>query len=540
MNKAIIYFVLIFTIILGLPSCHKDDLSSYKRELSTVKVFISDKNLVATLGETLTAEVDSIIQTLPDGKTVKIASDNPDFEFEWWTGYSINGGAFIDSINAGYALNMFVDDIYSPDIVFLVREKETGLEYYANYRLSVNSPYGTGFLVVDTKDGVSSQFHEIQNQYLYDQCEDVNKVLRNSYKVNQGADFQGLVSHVSYHKLRGTAPSVSRMLIYKEDGHCVALDGYYNTVKENDGMYMVSQNSYKITDQQKGFSYTTNINEDGQVEECEYGYGKDVFTFPKVTGDLSPYRASVMRSKVYYGMNLFIFDEIANRFLRMPFNKGTFIPITSATPLFDYNNVGALDALYMASGYYFRDGFGKEYGVVTILKSETSEDYFAYIFKGNLQRIVNLNNCSEFNNATGYTTSTSEKVLYYAVDNKVYTTSLGGVLDPVSYVGYTTPDPNDKITDIKMWLGYESYECNMQITDINNPGGEPLTVPNTKRMLVLTTHNESTGEGKIICVPITILNSPQNGLEKNPEYHRIFDGFGKILATSDMYKSLTN
>ncbi len=551
MKKNIIFYTIgLLAMTAGVASCVEDDSTSFQREYSTIEIFRSETELTATIGDTLRITVDSIMETLPGGEKLKIEAADPRFEYEWWTGYSRGAQAFIDKINDGYELAYPIEGNSLPKLVFLVRD-ENGLEYYTTYDITINSEFGVGFIVVDTKDEQNSQFHEIQHQYLYYTNSDSAKILRNAYKLNQGVDFQGLVSHVSYlRNYMDNQPESHRILVGTENGNISFLKGdNYGELKSNDDLFRVPTESYKLQDQHKGYRCVTIITEDGTVLESSSLDEKAnlAFASPILTGDLSPYKTNVVRPRTYVGTSMFVFDELNNRFLKMAaedpwapsYSKGSLSPVNAASaPLFDYDNVGAYDALYMVSGYEPKDWSLAEPGVLTIMKSETADKYYAYMFKESQQRIVDLNNCTDFGGAVSYATSTAEKILYYAVDDKVHAVSLGGSLTPSSYVGYTAT-PGDKITDVSVWYGNETFPSMMKITDINNPSGDPLSVANTRRMLLVTTYNESTKEGKLTCVPIAILNSPEHGLEKNTDYHKVFGGFGRILATSDMYRSFT-
>ena len=48
------------------------------------------------------------------------------------------------------------------------------------------------------------------------------------------------------------------------------------------------------------------------------------------------------------------------------------------------------------------------------------------------------------------------------------------------------------------------------------------------RMMVIAIYNESTKEGRLVCVPITNIGS--GILEKDKDYHQEYRGFGRILC----------
>lgn len=48
------------------------------------------------------------------------------------------------------------------------------------------------------------------------------------------------------------------------------------------------------------------------------------------------------------------------------------------------------------------------------------------------------------------------------------------------------------------------------------------------RMMLITIYNESTKEGKIVAVPI--MNIGSGILEKDKDFHQVYEGFGRILC----------
>ena len=48
------------------------------------------------------------------------------------------------------------------------------------------------------------------------------------------------------------------------------------------------------------------------------------------------------------------------------------------------------------------------------------------------------------------------------------------------------------------------------------------------RMMVITIYNESTKEGKIVAIPI--MNIGSGILEKDKDFHQVYEGFGRILC----------
>ena len=97
--------------------------------------------------------------------------------------------------------------------------------------------------------------------------------------------------------------------------------------------------------------------------------------------------------------------------------------------------------------------------------------------------------------------------------------------NPISSVRYTTME-GDKITGMMIWKG--EYQ-RMNVPDDSQPSGMSAE-SNHNRMLVLTTYNDSTKEGKVITIPIIRLGD--GTLETNPAFHNVYDGFGRITKVA--------
>ena len=99
------------------------------------------------------------------------------YSFKWYYGNRKNGPAFIELISEEYTLKTKVSGIGYKGLVFVVTDTETGLEYYENFNLELGTATGSGLIVVDTKDEVTSRFNEIQNMYVSPLSPDTNKIL---------------------------------------------------------------------------------------------------------------------------------------------------------------------------------------------------------------------------------------------------------------------------------------------------------------------------------------------------------------------------
>ena len=127
-------------------------------------------------------------------------------------------------------------------------------------------------------------------------------------------------------------------------------------------------------------------------------------------------------------------------------------------------------------------------------------------------------------NTVGFDSSPLEDVLYYATDKKVYSLLLEGT-NPQAFERYEVEDPDEKITSIMVWR--KGWQGKMKFKDSSS--GEGYTTDwAMNRMMVITIYNESTKEGKIVAIPI--MNIGSGILEKDKDFHQVYEGFGRILC----------
>ena len=82
------------------------------------------------------------------------------------------------------------------------------------------------------------------------------------------------------------------------------------------------------------------------------------------------------------------------------------------------------------------------------------------------------------------------------------------------------------ITSMRLWR--EEYS-RMNVSNSGSSTGIS-TQSAQNRLLVITTYKESTGEGKVITIPITQLRS--GTLEPNRDVHGRYEGFGRITSVT--------
>ena len=145
--------------------------------------------------------------------------------------------------------------------------------------------------------------------------------------------------------------------------------------------------------------------------------------------------------------------------------------------------------------------------------------------------IYDLGNPVAMNEAKYFATNSLGNAIYYATDDAVYAGSMEGM---ASAKMQWQPEAGEKITGLKVYgTEYNMTGGTHYMSNVNNPDAE-ASQGSADHLLLITTYNESTKEGKVTAVPIKHVNVGE--LETNKKYHVVLNGFGRILG---VYKQIS-
>jgi hypothetical protein len=271
-------------------------------------------------------------------------------------------------------------------------------------------------------------------------------------------------------------------------------------------------------------------------------WGEYLYKLNAETSDGSPYHATLATSQLAgrtYG-NLSVYDEMNNRFLQVVgVGANALRPMKnpSQSGPFDLNNLGEdLKALYMGSGQtVMLDAvYGDQaHTVCAVMESKTGNKRYLMTFLAGANyypetyyaiRKYDMASVTGFANSIAWECSPIENVFYYATPDKAYSMVMSADVPAPTEV--FTPEAGEKITGMMLWR----LTSQGRIYIKNPPGSaEPRSLINSgNRMMVISTYNESTGEGKVTCVPLMYVGS--GTLETDRNFHVVFDGFGRIVS----------
>lgn len=520
MKRNILYVLLIFTSALAL-SCMKD-----KTNLDIKKV---DEIVIDTAGvsaSTFTAfQLDSFKVKL---KVSKPGTTQSDLNYEWtinaFQGYKRVVGTTKD------LSTKITEAPGSYSLIYTVTDPKTNLKAFFTWNLTVNSPFGSGLLVADTKDGTTSDLNLIMSYDFTPSVADTYvKIYRNMYSDANAQKIDGLVKSIGYMKYNTdriltfvTDKSIIRVnpLSYKfttRDAQCFILapESFNPTTVQS--IQPINQHEYIVNNGKVHSRYGQNATYGYQFLADNLGY-----TCTKICGLQRPTSGAA---------GAVLYDDAHNRFMLTPTMTSTSTPITAfpavdnsgTPPAFDPANVGDKTCLHLEEGQNNR--------VLAVMKDRTSAQYFAYQVisapvSGKMgYSLNNLSNNPEIAQSKYYTCSSSENVLFYATDNKVYATTLAVDGSSAAVLRYTANN-GEKITGMQI----HRMQGNMFLPSLIDPSDftKKTSFASANRLLILSTYNETTKEGKIITIPIETLGV--GGLVTNPAYINTYGGFGKIVA----------
>ena len=524
-NAMKIRFIILMLAIVGcFTSCYDDKSNNSVKTINP---------LVIDMGGVPTSMSAFLLDTLEIKPVVyKIGSDDADLSYKW----EISGNDImpfvLDSTMTLKAVVSVAPNSNPYTIILTVTDNRTNLQNYEQFSLSVYSNLGKGLVVADTRDGINTDLNLIMSQnftenFLQPFNEKDNTILKNVYSTTNGGKLiEGLAT--------GMVTSFyddNRILTVTTDHSVLQMDpfDYVQGMVDNEIFFIpVPEEQFKpMCLMYDNSAYYELLIMDHVVYARRTRWGNKNYSASLETSDLSPYRATLGCSFIE-GSNtrsLYVYDELNGRFLKCPYeyNELQVVRQTGSGP-FDINNVGKMNALFMAPG--------KDDAIYTVFETKDGGKRYLYTFDGGTLyvptctalKLYDLTSYPGIMNTVGFDSSPLEDVLYYATDKKVYSLLLEGT-NPQAFERYEVEDPNEKITSIMVWR--KGWQGKMKFKDSSS--GEGYTTDwAMNRMMVITIYNESTKEGKIVAIPI--MNIGSGILDKDKDFHQVYEGFGRILC----------
>lgn len=516
MKRYLYAYILFFSFC--CMSCFEDGSSLDIRKLNPIRIENLSLNgtYAVYMGDTLNIEPLVFCEGSPD----------TELSFEW----ELSGNTIVPTIldsTMYMSAPILAPPATNPYLLkFTVTDNTTGIARMEKFNVSVQSPYGTGLIVADTKDGLTSDLSLIRSREFTADIpsdNDEKKIFRHIWSQNNGAPLEGLLLDCKANSYR-----TNRAMTIVTTKHIVRADytDYVNIPDEADvNMFLVPpaiidgsyEHAYLSEEETTG---TELLCVDGLVMDRNRQSGSRKYSYPLYPTGILNYNVILMYNPKW--CPVYCYDDLNKQML---FFKGGLWRAKEqiASNKFDVNNLNDYEPFLLdeiSSGIILltrQKGTGAIVGLVMKLLHENGEDFANTIF--------DFSSATAIDRARFFDVNKEENVLYYATETTLYAVPTANMMAEKQWEVPVGSD--DKITGIKVYDFEVGGNCMYGGVDDK---GNPLDKfqPSSTRMMMIFTYNESAGEGKIVCVPI--VSRGRGGLEQNRAYHVTFPGFNKIIG----------
>lgn len=513
--RKLIYVCIV--LIAFCTSCFDDESNLDIKELNPIRIENIDlrKNFFSLfMGDTLRIEPLVFCEGIPDSELA----------YEW----QLSGGTIVPTVidSTMYLCAEITAPPYSTGggyfLKFTITDKTTGISRIEPFYVEVLSPYGEGILIADTKDdGLHSDISLVMSREVSSSITSTNSkinIFRNLWSKNNGAPLDGRVLD-AITSIYGT----NRSLTVVTTEHIQRADNidFIDIPNETDELLFTVVPPHIGHGYSNGFfaKYTSTGDEvlcaDGMLTARGVQHNNRVFGYTLYPSGISKYNVTLMYAPKYNPV--YTYDALSKQMLFYDYNGYRRALEQNSSSLFDVRNLQDYEPFYLAE---------MSSGVTLLTKQISTGKYKALVMvKGSnttnyAKSIYDFSAATNIHNAKYFELNQLEDAVYYATDEEVYVTPMASINAQVQW--RVPAGSGDKITGIKIYK-WSGGQCRYP----NGQDGESF-VSSVNRMLMITTYNEATKEGKVTLVPIVTLGV--GGLEQNQEYHVVLSGFGKILG----------
>ena len=499
MKKLLNIGLLVF-LMTGFVACYEDEGNYDYLNLPNVSIEAKD-TVYATQFKLLEVPVEMNF----DGDV----EDNYEYSWRIWSNEPLgnrNQREIATTKDLSYELSDVLPGSYT--LLLTCHNKRTDVNTYKEIYLSVQGLITEGWMVLHEKDG-QSDFDLIMSPYFSNRASN-DEVIHNLYESINGEPLEGRGVKIASYFCKGRYQDV---IVLTDKGgarlsaitmqrtfdmstlmkdmtdwnpenylfwHYYWSPGYYgfDALISNGRFYIYSA----IGDM--GFtSYTEPILKDG-IEYKASPYGPKWFDY-------------------YKGI---IYDELGGRFLGIDNNTYELkdMAAPSAPQPFDWSDMHST-LRYMDTGYNYY-----EYG---LMKDWDTGKHTLYVFnfdtKPNIAVTMHsADNCPELDDAKYFAIGSLGNVFYYATQSDIYQFDYAGTKEGKKV--YSLANANEKITGMKIFKPCVDRYISSH--------------PYNNKILILSTYNESTKEGKVYMYYVNVSNGT---IDMDSE--KVFGGFGEIL-----------
>lgn len=507
--------------------CFEDESNLDIKQLNPIRIEnidLNQKGFSLYMGDTLKIEPLVFCEGIPDAK----------LSFEW----ELSGGTIPPRIidSTMYLSAEIMAPPYSTNggyfLRYTITDETTGISRIETFNVEVLSRYGEGILIADTKDGLNSDISLVMSREVTSGIDKSNakvNIFRNLWSQGNGAPLSGIILD-AVTSVYGS----NRSLTVLTDKHIQRADNidFINIPDEMDELLFGNVVPPHIGHGYKDGVFVVNtiwkdevLAVNGKVTTRGVQNNGRLFGYTLYPSGVTDYYVNLMYAPDRYPT--YAYDRLGKRMLFFGAGKHWAPQEQGSGSQFNVCDLSAYEPFYLAetsAGVTLlakEIGTGAYKGLVMNKLNDNGANYAKTMF--------DFSSAAEIDKAKYFELNQKEDVVYYATDTKVYATPTANI---DARVQWEVPvNSGDKITGIKIykWGGGQRRHS----VDNNGEVGEVFW-NSQNGMIMISTYNEVTKEGKVTLVPIVTFGI--GGLEQNREFQVVLSGFGKILGIYKQHK----
>lgn len=524
-NKIVWYFSF---VMLLLTSCYEDKSNDAWQMVNPIIVDYDGQNGKNPMPVTGFMFEELIIDPL----VYKEGTKDAVFSFEWTISGTDIKTEVVGNKQAIRLLLKYPPQISPYNLVLRITDNETKIERYVKFLVKVMTSFAEGVIIADTRDEKNTDLHLIISQAFNSTMKyGEDKIYGNIYTQVNGFPIEGLVKD-----LQTKSYQTNRTLTALTEHGIVRAD-HYDYKRLN---HECDINIFKIAPEtmqpEKLFLEADTGNEymicgdrlyHRTCNENNRQYGYFLFISGRINCRITKgFTVLNKNAREYY--KSWFWDDTQKGFLLCQYGKLT-APLDQSSELFDINHMDGLEPVFM--------GHARALNELHILMKDLNtgklNDYVVNTDQvdngSNLPKeIIDLSDVENIENATCFTCNVLESRFYYTDGKSISAVHLS---NKIVTQQYTVEDSNEVITNIEVCNYSPGRIRYKDIRPTSVTGYLEITAKN--RMMLVTIYNEVTKEGKLVIVPIPILNGD---LEQNRDFHITYGGYGRILKVAKQDK----
>ena len=502
-------FILLAFVSLLAVSCYKDLSTEATHELSDIEITSDVERLDVFYGETLTFTPEVKIK----GRKAS------EIEYKWDMTLSPQGSDYELELGTDKTLSFFVGNTPSskPYLIRLtVTDKVTGLSRTYTWDAYIASPLGEGLLVAHTADGgQTSELSLLKAKPVTEGYTGSTRITHNLYQLANGEPIRGRVKTVSpVVSTNGSTYNLNRVFIGTETD-LIALN--YLDYKEdvrNGALYQFPDDveNFNIDAIMNYAGYCNAVISNGKFYNyiCNSAYLFSQARYHNTPSDIIT--TKTLTAAKYSQGNVYLVDVNNGKFfLMMGWNPASSFQELTVNTTYELAGATPVACGIMKRGEYDKACF--------VLKSEGN--YYATTITTNGADFSNYKltgTAQNIDDAKGFAFCDNTDFFYYFTDRKINVVLLSGKNVTHRALDWAPESKNEKITGMyhytQGWYGTQQIHIE-----------EEHLIDTHKLQMIITTYDETTGEGKIYLRPFNLstgLFTMQN--------NGVYGGFNEITA----------